>query len=295
MDATQKKMVQLHKEWFGSSSEINSKPFSKKSQQEAPVKAIQLKLFRNNENPKAAMPNAISRSALFACVHPGRRKMHEKTLIASRKDITIKYTGKQLDMSDSDVLYQTYRTIERLNLGENILFCPYAFLREMGRCTGKGDKKWLEKAFDRLTSGTVTIKVPGKYTAHLHLVDSYIHNIETDTYYIRVNKEAIKLFNNMQFGLIDWEIRKKLKKPLAKWLQTYAASNKKNLTQEVLFSNLKKWCGQGHRRMDHFEKTLGEAVNELKEAGIIVKVNLDTKAKKLTFIMPKTRDPKVVD
>jgi len=58
----------------------------------------QLKLFPEYENGKAAMPNTIARSALFACVHPGLRKMHDSVLIASRKDSTIHYTGKQLDM-----------------------------------------------------------------------------------------------------------------------------------------------------------------------------------------------------
>jgi len=130
---------------------------------------------------------------------------------------------------DSDVFMQAIRTIEQSDLGTNIQIFPYTFLREMGRISGKGkkagktDKKWLDKAFKRLTEGSLSIHVPGKYKATLHLIDDYVHDEYEDIYYIRVNPKALSLFQKEQYGLIDWEARKEIKTPLAKWIQTYAS------------------------------------------------------------------------
>lgn len=261
------------------------------AQADIPAKAVQLELFPEWDDSQAAMPNSISRSALFACVHPGRRKWHDTTLIASRKDVTIEYTGKQLDIGDADVYLQVIRTIERLELETDIQIFPYAFLREMGRNTGKTDKLWLDNAFDRLTTGTVTIHVPGKYKAKLHLVDLYIHDEDTDSYYLRVSKEAVKLFKDEHFALIDWDARKELKLPLSRWLQTYAASNLAGVPQIISFAKLKDWCGQGRRRMDHFIKALEKAVKELENAGIITDVTFNKKGKKLSYIALKNENP----
>ncbi|MCP3943540.1 MAG: hypothetical protein GY710_18970 [Desulfobacteraceae bacterium] len=231
--------------------------------------AVQINLFPEYENGKAAMPNAIARSALFASVCPGRRKYHQKVMIASRKDAEIRYSGQQLDIGDSDVFMQAIRTIKHLDLGTNIQMFPYGFLREMGRVSGKKkkagktDKKWLDRAFERLTEGTLFVHVPGKYKVVLHLIDEYIHDENTDAYYIRVNPKAVNLFQKEQYGLIDWEARKEIKIPLAKWLQTYASSNAANLPQIITLKKLKVWCGQENRRPDHFKTTVIKALKEL--------------------------------
>ena len=259
-------------------------------EEEIPAKAVQLEFFPEWEERKGVMPNHISRSALFACVHPGRRKLHDKMLIASRSDAEIKYTGYQLDMGDSDVFIQTIRTINHLNLGNEIQIFPYLFLRQMGRGAkttgkaGKAQKLWLDRAFDRLTHGTLSIYVPGKYKAILHLVDEYIHDEETESYYVRMNPKIIKLFKKEWCGLFDWEARKCLTQPLAKWLQTYASSNQAGVIQIIGVQKLKVWCGQENRRPDHFNTALEKALEELDKKGIFTDIFFDKKKKKISYV-----------
>ncbi|MCP3966518.1 MAG: hypothetical protein GY718_09220 [Lentisphaerae bacterium] len=234
------------------------------------AKSVQLDLFPEWENNgKAAMPNTIARSSLFASIRPGKRKIHDKSLIASRADATIKYSGKQLDMADSDTFLQAIRVIEKYDLGENIQIYPYAFLRDMGRGTGKKEKpgirekRWLEASFDRLTAGTLEAHVPGQYRAVLHLIDEYIHDEITNTYYIRMNPKIIALFRKEQYGLIDWAARREMSVPLAKWLQTYVATNKRSQEHSIGLEKLKLWCGQGHREIRKFRTALQNAIDEL--------------------------------
>lgn len=242
-----------------------------KEEQSAKKAPVQLQLFfeEYENNDQAALPNTIARSALFASIRPGRRKFHQKAVIASRKDAELKYTGEQLDMGDSDVFLQAIRVIEKYDLGTNIQILPYAFLREMGRKTGKTDKQWLDKSFERLTTGTLIVHVPGQYKAVLHLVDEYIHDEKTDTYYIRMNPKIISLFQKERYGLIDWAKRKQIKTPLAKWLQTFVGADKKDQEHKVSLKKLKEWCGQSNRPIRKFRQAFNKALSELLSEKIV--------------------------
>ena len=50
-----------------------------------------------------AMPNHIARSSLFAPVARGRRRLHDGTVLESRADAEIRYSGRQLDEAQADV------------------------------------------------------------------------------------------------------------------------------------------------------------------------------------------------
>lgn len=67
---------------------------------EKPEVKVQIPLFPEE---KSAMPTKWTRTSLFAAVKKGRRRSFVKTPLASRNDVSILYTGEQLDAGDNDV------------------------------------------------------------------------------------------------------------------------------------------------------------------------------------------------
>lgn len=236
------------------------------------AKPIQLDLFPDWQEGKAAMPNTIARSALFAPIARGRRKFINNEQITSRADVTIYYEGKQLDMGDADVFAQTIRLIEKYDLGSNVEILPYGFLRELGRgssVTGKAGKKdrlWLDRSFERLTKGSVTIDSKD-YKVILHLVDEYFYDKLQDKHYIRVNKKVAELFKKEHYGLFDWEKRKQIELSLTKWMQTFIRSNKG--PQRIGIDKIQEWCGKKARQKSKFKKDLEKTFKELERLGLV--------------------------
>lgn len=236
------------------------------------AKPVQLDLFPDWQEGNAAMPNTIARSALFAPINRGRRKMHDNVLIASRSDVTIKYTGKQLDMGDADVFAQTIKLIEKFDLGTDVEILPYGFLRELGRGSGVTDKVgrqnkiWLDGAFERLTTGTLKIETK-EYKVVLHLVDEYFYDKVQDKYFVRVNKKVAELFKKERYGLFDWEKRKQIGLGLTKWMQTYIRSN--TGPQRIGIEKLQEWCGKKNRQKSKFRADLKAAFHELERLGLV--------------------------
>ena len=101
-----------------------------------------------------------------------------------------------------------------------------------------------------------------------------------------MNSKIIELFKKEWCGLFDWEGRKRLTQPLAKWLQTYASSNQTGVIQVLGIQKLKEWCGQTNRRPDHFNTALKKALEELKREGIFTDITFDKVKKKISYVVP---------
>lgn len=245
-------------------------------------KPVQLDLFPDFDDNKevGAIPNVIARSALFIPIQRGRRRHIENEIVASRADVTIYYDGYQLDMGDSDVFLQVIRLAEGLNLGEDFRIFPYGFLVEIGRGgkkkkVGETDIDWLHRSIDRLKKGTLTIET-AKYKACLSLIDSYVFDKDNKIYSLRINKEIRKLFNDKQFGLHDWEVRKQISFDYSKWLFHYIHSNKKG-PQVISLEKIKGWSGQSNRRKDHYRTLVQRALKELEGLGVIADWSISKK------------------
>ncbi len=250
----------------------------------ASVKPIQLDLFGHCDDDSAAMPNAIARSALFSPIARGRRRFIDNELIASRKDVKITFTGIQLDMGDADVFMQAIRLAAEqgfLDLDTEFQILPYGFLKELGRCCktkpGKGNLLWLQKSFMRLRKGLLIIET-NECIFTPSLILDYTYNKTTGTHHLKLDSRIISLFYNEQYGLIDWDKRKNIKKEisLAKWLQTYIASNAKG-QQIISIKKIKKWCGKENRQSSKFRNSLKKALKELEKLKIIKNSNIDKK------------------
>lgn len=220
---------------------------------------------------ESAMPNHLARSSLFAPLKPGRRKMHDKAQLASRDDVEILFSGKQFDMADNDVLLQAFRVAQCFPTGHDVTFKRAAFLREIGRCTGKNDYTWLEESMDRLATGTLFIKTK-HYKAVLHLVDAYGRSDTNGEYWLRIDPEVLKLFSRREYGFIDLEARRRIGRgqDLAKWLQNYVGSHEAGKRHTVAVRFLKEWSGTEGRIRDFLTRGLPRALAELKQVEVIL-------------------------
>jgi hypothetical protein len=235
------------------------------------VEGSTLPLFPEQES---AMPNHLARSSLFAPIRQGRRKLHERTKLATRSDCTIYYTGKQLDQADADVFLQSlaYLAPPDIKVANPLFISRSAFLKELDRATGNKNYIWLDESFERLTTSNIIVETT-RYKAVFHLIDAYVKDEETKSYWISIHPEIIKLFKFQEFSFINLHKRKLINKTnqLAKWLQGYIATHKNGEIHTIKVEYLHKWATNGEGRLRDFrERALPHALQELESLGIVV-------------------------
>ena len=225
------------------------------------VKAVQLPLWPELTR---IIPNHIARSSLFAPIKKGPRKIHDRELIASRDDVVICYTGKQLDMADQDVFLQALELYRYTELAQRETTVNRAdFLRSISKDKiGDSQYKWLDEAMHRLKTGTVTITAK-KYKVELSLIDEWERDGEIDQMQLSINPKIKTLFTNNEFGYINWPHRMAIenRKDLSKWLQSYFSAHQKG-PQRHTYKTIKKLSGL-KTRINDLIKDINEALNEL--------------------------------
>jgi TrfA protein len=163
--------------------------------------------------PARGVPNDVLRSALFAAIHKSRKFIKHR-LIAAYDGNQIEYTGEQLEQSDLDVWEQVLHLARQHPLGTVCYFKGGAFLKAIGRSTGKANYKWLATVLTRLTACEVRFKRPG-YTHGRGLIASYDIDEHTRLYRVSVDPDTAKLYA-AGWTAIDWQQRQQLRgKPLA--------------------------------------------------------------------------------
>ncbi len=132
----------------------------KKRQKRQPQKPksadiVQLPLW---PQPVRGVPNSALRGALFAAIQGKDRQYMKRELLAVQQGMEIRFTGMQLDQSDLDVWEQALHLARMHPLGTLCEFTAHAFLKALGRSTGKPMHEWLKDVFHRLTACAVEIK-----------------------------------------------------------------------------------------------------------------------------------------
>lgn len=225
-----------------------------------------------------AMPNPVARSSLFAPIARGRRKFHNETLLVSRSDVGMSYTGEQLDEADADIALQLVYEAQKAPLGAPVTINRAAFLRAMGRATGKTQYEWLHRRFKALTVATLFIeaKKPDGSTKYLigkteafHILQSFRYDELTETYTFTLDPRWKILFGNREFALIDWPKRMEIGRgqDLAKALQRLVATSA-DPVQRYTLDWLKEKMQYGGRMRD-FKHALIAATQELARLEII--------------------------
>jgi TrfA protein len=225
-------------------------------------KVIQLPLW---PEPTRGTPNSFLRGALFAAIQGKERQYLKRQVLASQKGSTIRFTGMQLDQSDLDVWEQAAALAQPHPLGNVCHFHINAFLRKLGRNTGKSDYEWLKDAFARLMTAGVEI-TEGRYTYGGAMLE-FRRDEVAGVYIVRLNPTILNLYK-AGWTAIDWEIRRKLRrKPLALWLHGWLSSNAKNYPAKV--ETLHRLSGSRNAQKAGFKRHLAKALDDLQAVGAI--------------------------
>lgn len=231
---------------------------------------------------EAAMPNAIARSALFAPIAKGRRKVHDRARISSREDVEISYTGKQLDIADQDVFYQALQLGRQAHLGDLVRINRADFLRAIGRSDGKSQYDWLDEVMHRLKSGVLTLNTK-RFMGEVSLINYWGRDNVTGEYEMTLDKRIIGMFSGQEYGLIDWKKRLRIEKrvDLSKWMQTYIASHARG-QHSIGLRYLKEWSSY-NSPLRKFREAMSEALQELERLEIIANAKIRERDKMVCY------------
>lgn len=224
-----------------------------------------------------AMPNHVARSSLFAPVAPGRKKLHDGTVLVSRGDATIRFKGKQLDESQADVWLQAMYEASRQPLGEAFIIHRAAFLRSMGRAPSGQNYQWLHRAMEDLSFAMLVIEInkDGKpklaigKTRALHMISGFDYDPETEAYTLRIDPRWRAMYGGREFALIDWDKRMQFgqHQNMAKALQRLVATSSDPVQRYALDWLKAKLEYSG--RMRDFIEAMDKAMRELERLEII--------------------------
>ena len=157
-----------------------------KAQQRAQV--VQFPLW---PEPARGVPNSALRGALFGAVQGKNRQALKRELLPVQEGVEIRFTGWQLDQSDLDVWEQALHLSRLHPLGTRCEFTVYAFLKALGRKTGKSQHEQLKDSFARLNACSVEITHNGM-TYFGSLIEGGARDEQTGLYCIQVNPDDHK-------------------------------------------------------------------------------------------------------
>lgn len=206
------------------------------------------------------VPNSIIRSALFGIVRRGRRMYVEERKIASIVGIDIIYSGPQLDQADLDV-WEECLQLSRDQVGNNIEFSSYSFLKKNQRSNGKHDYDWLKKSLRRLQSAVVEI-TDDKRAYSGQLIHDYYRDDETKRNVIVINPKILALYGKNGWTGIDQSQRLSLKsQPLAQWLHFFYSTHAKPYPYKI--STLRELCGSETKELWKFRQQLKKTIEQV--------------------------------
>ncbi|WP_296753522.1 plasmid replication initiator TrfA [Thiobacillus sp.] len=235
-----------------------------------------------------AVPNHVARSSLFAPIARGRRKFHHETLLVTRADAVMRYTGEQLDEADADLTLQLIYEAIQFPLGVAVTLNRARLLRAMGRSTGRNDYEWLQRRMKALTVATLfiearrpdgSVKFRVGHLEAFHIVQSFRYDDASETYCFMMDPRWVQLFSNREFALIDWAKRLEIRRgqDMAKAFQRLIATSS-NPVQRYALDWLKDKM-QYAGRMRDFREALDRAMRELQRLELIASWGIERSTK----------------
>ena len=236
-----------------------------------------------------AMPNHLNRSSLIAPIARGKRKTHSQTVMVTRSDCVLEYSGQQLDEADGDLIMALIAFARPYALGTPVPLNRKELLRKIKPGgIGRTQYEWLHSAIKRLREGVIFLEArkPDGSTrykiGHMHsfnIVKDLDYNEETEVYTYMMDPRWMQLFGNREYGLIDFEKRLQIgrNQDMAKTLQRLVATSSDAVQRYAL-----EWL---KAKMDYsspmrkFKDALTAAVDELTRLEIIVKGSIEDSTK----------------
>lgn len=220
-------------------------------------------------NPEfRGVPNGLLRSALFAAIRPARgnqRVNFKNETMASVDGLTLIYTGEQLHQGDLDVYLGElhFSMTHGIPLGKAVLHSECAFLRSLGRGTGRKEYERLRESLLRMVGGVIQVK-----HGHYYYAGSLINHLYRDEKLNMTgpvfNPELLALFQDGGFSGLYWQHRLALgDSPLAQWLHGHYSSHKQPFDYSV--AKLHELCGSETKALRQFRFNLKEALSKTSE------------------------------
>jgi hypothetical protein len=207
-------------------------------------------------------PNSFLRGALFAAIQGKDREYLKGQLLATRDGIKIRFTGMQLDQSDLDVWEQAAELARSHPLGNVCHFHIHAFLKALGRPTGKAQHEWLKDVLRRLAATCVEI-THGRYTYGGSLLE-FTNDEKDSVYALSLNPKILSMYK-AGWTAIDIETRIKLRrKPLALWVHGYLSGDAENYSTKL--ETLHRLSGSKTKELWKFKQNLKAALIEIEAA-----------------------------
>ncbi len=130
---------------------------------------------------------------------------------------------------------------------------------------------------DRLVTGTVNIRANG-FDYIGHLIDDALQDdrepVHKRHWAYRLNPRLVTLFAPNRYTLNNWESRQQLRqKDLARWLQLWLESHAQNFATRV--ETIRDRCGSQRADLRKFRFSLKQALDDLKDAGVIHNWSID--------------------
>ena len=228
-----------------------------------------------------AMPNHLNRSSLIAPVARGKRKTHSQTVMVTRSDCVLEYSGQQLDEADGDLIMALIAFARPYALGTSVPLNRKELLRKIKPGgIGRTQYEWLHSAIKRLREGVIFLEArkPDGSTrykiGHMHsfsIVKELDYNEETEVYTYMMDPRWMQLFGNREYGLIDFEKRLQIgrNQDMAKTLQRLVATSSDPVQRYAL--DWRKAKMDYSSPMRKFKEALTAAADELTRLEIIAK------------------------
>ncbi len=230
---------------------------------EAAAKGAQLTFWADD---KRAMPTQFVASALFPVVQPKDAGYLDGVVLASGQALTINYKGKRLTQVHADVWQGIMHLARRAPEETPIRFQARAFLRMIGRGTGKSQRDQLHEWITDLQATSLEVLDTGSKRVYLgSLLPEGGRDQATPqdrAYVVKINRGLCTLFE-AGFATINWDQRMRLRgKHNAQWLQHYFSWSKK----PVPIAELHRLSGSA-ASLTQYKRNLRDALADLEVDG----------------------------
>lgn len=225
------------------------------------------------DETRAGIPPELARGAIFRLPRRGRRRHFNREILIKRPSLSIGFTGNELDQFDGEVYLAIIRALRGQHIGERIEISLKGLAHELRRVKSGGTVKNIKEALWRLSSCTLHLKFTRNdkhYSANIHLM-GWLYEEETRKTYVRLYADAEGLFQ--QLAWVDFEKHLALPSNMAKMLHMYVTSHRRGARRSVTLDELIEVSGWSARRND-FRSRLRDALNTLKNAGIIDEIEI---------------------
>lgn len=205
------------------------------------------------------LPNQVLRSALFA-ISP--KVFRRETKVASIDGIDVYITrGYRPTQAHLDVWEHCLKLASEQGTGKRITFTGYAFLKAIGRSTGRSDYKWLKDMLYDLAGCLVRIS-DGQRSYFGALIEGGVIDEKTEDFVIEINPRLAVLFMGGCWTALNQKQRAALRRqPLAQWLHAFYSTHARPHRYSV--EKIRELCGSEVEELWKFRQLLRRALEHL--------------------------------